>query len=163
MATVYGLRELYGGAITVELPTELIDSRYVYSARGLSGSESPHHRHGAVMHLLITTPCCWNALQFAPYSNRSFLILHWPPHKQYSIYRIDEYNNLLTNVLLTQRNPANPRPPRGLPLPRDPDFHHHRDQQLRRGPRPSHDRDDHHHDRKRYNHNLNHDDRILRC
>lgn len=30
MAANYGLRQLYGGAITVELPIELIDSRYVY-------------------------------------------------------------------------------------------------------------------------------------
>ncbi len=29
MASTYSVRELYGGAIAVELPTELIDSRYV--------------------------------------------------------------------------------------------------------------------------------------
>jgi hypothetical protein len=29
MATTYSVRELYGGAIAVELPTEFIDSRYV--------------------------------------------------------------------------------------------------------------------------------------
>ena len=31
MVTTYGMRDLYGGAMTVELPTEFIDSRYAFS------------------------------------------------------------------------------------------------------------------------------------
>lgn len=38
MAALYDVRELYGGAMTVELPSELIDARYVWFPPCPSGS-----------------------------------------------------------------------------------------------------------------------------